>query len=176
VPITVAARSKAWTVFARSYTDIVGSNPTTGTNVCLFCVHVVLCVGSGLPTGWSPVQGVLSTVYRIRKTEKEAKAQLKGCRAYERIANVLFTQTYLYMGSWGWRWFSNVTSRIWHCILIGKMLNYYLHNQFSVFLYNQSLHLMLLLYGLCFHFVHVLLRKRKKERKKGRKKVQSRKK
>jgi hypothetical protein len=27
-PITVAARSEAWTVFARSNTRIVGSNPT----------------------------------------------------------------------------------------------------------------------------------------------------
>jgi hypothetical protein len=36
-------------------------------DVCarLFCVCVVLCVGSGLATGWSPVQGVLSTLYRL---------------------------------------------------------------------------------------------------------------
>jgi hypothetical protein len=34
--------------------------------VCLFCVCVVLCVGSCLATGWSPVQGVLPTVYRLR--------------------------------------------------------------------------------------------------------------
>jgi hypothetical protein len=38
--------------------------------VCLFCVCVVLCVGSGLATGWSPVQGVLPTVYRIKKLKK----------------------------------------------------------------------------------------------------------
>jgi hypothetical protein len=52
-PITVAARSKACTVFARSNTGIVGSNPTRGTNVCvlLYCVCVVLCVGSGLAKG-----------------------------------------------------------------------------------------------------------------------------
>jgi hypothetical protein len=50
-PITVAARSKAWTVFARSNTGVVSSNPTQGMDVCvrLFCVCVVLCVGSGLP-------------------------------------------------------------------------------------------------------------------------------
>jgi hypothetical protein len=29
--------------------------------VRLFCVCVVLCVGSGLVTSWSPVQGVLPT-------------------------------------------------------------------------------------------------------------------
>jgi hypothetical protein len=34
----------------RSEAGIVGSNPTQGTDVCvrLFCVCVVLCVGSGL--------------------------------------------------------------------------------------------------------------------------------
>jgi hypothetical protein len=39
-PITVAARSQAWTVFVRSNTVIVGSNPTRGMDVCvrLFCV------------------------------------------------------------------------------------------------------------------------------------------
>jgi hypothetical protein len=36
-------------------------------NVCvhLFCICVVLCVGSDLATDWSPVQGVLPTVYRL---------------------------------------------------------------------------------------------------------------
>jgi hypothetical protein len=63
MPITVAARSKTWTVFPRSNTGIVGSNPTRGMNNCvrLFCVCVVLCVDGGLETGWSPVQGVLPT-------------------------------------------------------------------------------------------------------------------
>jgi hypothetical protein len=45
-PITVAVRSKAWTVFARSDTGVMGSNPTSGMDVCihLFCAFVVLCV------------------------------------------------------------------------------------------------------------------------------------
>jgi hypothetical protein len=40
-------------VFARSNTGIVGSNPTRGVGVCvlLFCVCVVVCIGSGLATG-----------------------------------------------------------------------------------------------------------------------------
>jgi hypothetical protein len=44
-PITVAARSKAWTVFARLSAGIVGSNFTQGMDVCvrLFCVCAVLC-------------------------------------------------------------------------------------------------------------------------------------
>jgi hypothetical protein len=52
-PITVAARFKALTVFARWNTRIVGSNPTQGMDVCvlLFCVGVVLRVGKSLVTG-----------------------------------------------------------------------------------------------------------------------------
>jgi hypothetical protein len=44
--ITLTARPKAWTVFARSNTGIVGSNPTQAMDVCvcLFCVCIVLCV------------------------------------------------------------------------------------------------------------------------------------
>jgi hypothetical protein len=64
-PVTVAERNKAWTVFARSDTVIVGLNPASGMDVWfvrLFCVYVVLCVGWGLATGWSPVQEVLQTV------------------------------------------------------------------------------------------------------------------
>jgi hypothetical protein len=52
-PITVAARSKARTVFARSNAGIVVSNPTQGMDcrfVCIYCVRVVLCVGRGLAT------------------------------------------------------------------------------------------------------------------------------
>jgi hypothetical protein len=68
VPITVALRSKAWTVFPRSDIGIVGSNPNKGMGVCvhLFCVYVVLCVGSCLARGLSPVQGVLPTMYSYR--------------------------------------------------------------------------------------------------------------
>jgi hypothetical protein len=31
-------------------------------SVWIYCVCAVLCVGSGLATGWSPVQGVLPSV------------------------------------------------------------------------------------------------------------------
>jgi hypothetical protein len=52
-PVTVAARSKARTVFARSNAGVVGSKPTQCMDVYvrLFCVCAVL--GSGLPTGRS---------------------------------------------------------------------------------------------------------------------------
>jgi hypothetical protein len=65
----VAARSEVWTVFVRSNTGVVGSNPTweMDVSVRLFCICVVLCIGRGLATGWSPAQGVLPNVYRIKK-------------------------------------------------------------------------------------------------------------
>jgi hypothetical protein len=70
MPITVAARSKAWTVFSRSNTGIVGSYPTwdMDVRVRLFYVCAVLCADSGFETGWSPVQGV-----RYKETEKAVK-------------------------------------------------------------------------------------------------------
>jgi hypothetical protein len=81
LPTTVAERSKAWTLFARSNSRIVGSNATQGMDVSvrLFCVCVVLFVGRGLVTGWSPVEGVLPTVYRIEKLAAEARQRAVTC-------------------------------------------------------------------------------------------------
>jgi hypothetical protein len=78
-PIAVAARSKARTVFARSNAGIMVSNLTKGVDVFvrLFCVCVVLCVGSGLVTSWSPVQGVLSSLYKNKKL-KSGQGPTKG--------------------------------------------------------------------------------------------------
>jgi hypothetical protein len=47
----------------RLVAGIVGSNPAQGMDVCplSFCV-VLFCVGRGLATGWSLVQGVLPYV------------------------------------------------------------------------------------------------------------------
>jgi hypothetical protein len=39
----------------------------TWMSMCVYSVCVVLCVGSGLAMGWSPVQGALPTVYRSNK-------------------------------------------------------------------------------------------------------------
>jgi hypothetical protein len=61
----------------RSNAGIVSSNPTQGMDVCsrLFCVCVVLCVGSGLdgliPRPMSPTV----CVEKDYETEKEARAQ-----------------------------------------------------------------------------------------------------
>jgi hypothetical protein len=44
MPVTVAARSKALTVFARLKAGIVGSNPTHGMDACAFILFVLFCV------------------------------------------------------------------------------------------------------------------------------------
>jgi hypothetical protein len=45
-PVTVASRSEAWNVFARSNAGIVGSNPTQGMDVCVwvYFVFMLSCV------------------------------------------------------------------------------------------------------------------------------------
>jgi hypothetical protein len=84
--MTVAERSKAWIVFARSKAAIVDSNPTQCLDVCLrlFRVYVVLCVGSGLVTVWSPVKSVLPPVYRIKKLKKRPRSN-KGLQSHRQI-------------------------------------------------------------------------------------------
>jgi hypothetical protein len=54
--IKMAAQYKTWNVFSRSNTGIVGSNPTRGMDV-----YVLYSVCRD----WSPVQGVLPTVYEL---------------------------------------------------------------------------------------------------------------
>jgi hypothetical protein len=41
-----------------------------GVRMRLFCVRVVLCLGRGLATSWSPTQGVLPSVKMIKETDK----------------------------------------------------------------------------------------------------------
>jgi hypothetical protein len=78
--VTLAARSKAWTVFARSNTAIVGSNLNWGMNICvrLLCVCAVLCAGSSLATGSSPIQGIIPTVYKDQETENADKVKQRA--------------------------------------------------------------------------------------------------
>jgi hypothetical protein len=86
VLMTVDCRFKLWTVFARSNAAIVGSNPTRSTDVCV-CVCVTLCLGSGLATGWSPVQGVLPTVWKRLRKWRRGQGPTKGCRAIDEWMN-----------------------------------------------------------------------------------------
>jgi hypothetical protein len=71
MPVTVAARSKTWNVFALSNAGIVGSNPTQAFILCSCCR-----VGSGLATGWSPIQGVLPTVWDSETEVKRSVSRM----------------------------------------------------------------------------------------------------
>jgi hypothetical protein len=94
MPITVAARSKVYTVFARLNTGVMGSNHTRGTDVCVRLLCVVLCVGSGLAKSCSPVQGVLPTVYRLRNW-KRVQGPTKGWRATDRWKSNAYNLNYV---------------------------------------------------------------------------------
>jgi hypothetical protein len=86
-PITVAPRSEAWSLFASSNTATVGSNPTRGMDICIVCVYSVciVCVGSGLATGWSSVQVVPPTAYRIKTLKKRPRSKgLQSRRGIEK--------------------------------------------------------------------------------------------
>jgi hypothetical protein len=83
-PVTVAERSKACIVFARSEPGSWVRIPHSGHGclmcVCaFFCVCVVLCLCRGLATSWSPVQGVLPSVNN-QETEKSALCSEVGAR------------------------------------------------------------------------------------------------
>jgi hypothetical protein len=76
-PIRTTARCKAWNVLTLSNAGIVGSNPSWDIDVCVRLLRVcaVLCAGSGLALGWSPIQEILPTVWKDQETEKAAKVQ-----------------------------------------------------------------------------------------------------
>jgi hypothetical protein len=83
-PITLVARSKAWTVFAGSNSGIVGSDPTQAwMSVCVYSVFVLVCVGSGLAMGWSPIQGVLPTVFGLRNWSETKRLTDVLCSKWE---------------------------------------------------------------------------------------------
>jgi hypothetical protein len=85
MPITLAVRSKAWTVLLRLKNGIVGSNPTRGMDVFvrLFCVCAVLCVQvAALRRADPPSKESYLLCKRSRKW-KAAKDQQKDCTAID---------------------------------------------------------------------------------------------
>jgi hypothetical protein len=117
MPITVAVWSMAWCLRPLERL-VVDSNPTRGMKVyvCLFCVRVDLCVGRSLVMGWSPVQGVLTTVYtRITKLKKKGHGQT---RAVEPLPNesVHYAVTLLFAWRWVWLW-------SWHLLVYRMRCN-----------------------------------------------------
>jgi hypothetical protein len=80
----VAARSKAWTVFASSNAGIVGSNPNRGKDVCVWVYFVLVLSCEALRRA----DHLSKESYRLCKkdyeTEEEARAQQ---RAVEPLMN-----------------------------------------------------------------------------------------
>jgi hypothetical protein len=103
-PLTVTARSKKWTVFARS-------NPTRGMDVCLrlFCVYVVLSVGSGFATDWFQSKEFYWMCIGLRNWKRGQG--LKSCRVIERE----FSNACYYILSWcssfQWTFLDNIPVR-----------------------------------------------------------------
>jgi hypothetical protein len=86
LPVTIAERSKACTVFVHSEAGIVGLSPTQGMDVWyvyVFILCFVLCLGRDFAMSWSPVQGVLPSVNWSWNWKSESRAQ-GGCRASEK--------------------------------------------------------------------------------------------
>jgi hypothetical protein len=75
-PITVAARSKAWTVFARLNPVIMGSKPTQDMDicVCVYTVFVFFVLAEALQRADPPVQSVLPVTCRINILKKRPRA------------------------------------------------------------------------------------------------------
>jgi hypothetical protein len=64
-PTTAATPSKLRNIFACSNSGTVGSNPTRGKCICIYCTYVLSSVGSSLATGWCLVQGILPNIYKF---------------------------------------------------------------------------------------------------------------
>jgi hypothetical protein len=82
-PITVAARCKAWTVFAHSNIGVVGSNPPWGIDVCGCLFSVPSCVQVAA-LRWTDTSS--KEPYRLCKNQETESGQgpAKGSRAVDR--------------------------------------------------------------------------------------------
>jgi hypothetical protein len=81
--------------------------------VCVYSVFVLSCVGSGLATGWSLVQGVLPIVYKCKNTEphkEEAKARYGLQRHWSRRRRRCINPPFVDLGTSS-RWVVSFTPR-----------------------------------------------------------------
>jgi hypothetical protein len=91
LPFTGAARSKTWTVFAQWNTVAWFQSHSRHECLCAFMLCcVVLCVGSGLATGWSPSKESYCLCIRLRNWK--AASHGEKFILYERVC--------WFLGSW----------------------------------------------------------------------------
>jgi hypothetical protein len=84
MPSTVATRSKAWTVFARTDAGIVGSNPTQGMVVYVLSVFVLFCVYVAALQRTDPPSKVSYWLCIGFRNWKSGQGPTKGYRAIDR--------------------------------------------------------------------------------------------
>jgi hypothetical protein len=85
LPTIVATRSKAWIVFLRSNTGIVGSNPTqTHGCLCAFILFVLSCVQVGALRRADPLCKESYLLCKRSRNWKSGQCPTKGCRAIDR--------------------------------------------------------------------------------------------
>jgi hypothetical protein len=141
LPITVAMRSKAWTVFIRSNTGILGSNPTWGMDVCmhLFCVCAVLYVQvAALRRADLPSEESYRLCKKIKKL-KSGQGPTKGCRAIDKLCKwliiCLFTIYSIYNSSTTKQIFIILLSATLKEPMILNIYNVWNWNIFRLFIY-----------------------------------------
>jgi hypothetical protein len=76
---TVAARSKAWTLFASRTPGLTIRIPVKALmSVCVYSVFVLSCVGRGLVIGWSIVKESYRPCKEDYETAEESRAQQRA--------------------------------------------------------------------------------------------------
>jgi hypothetical protein len=105
MPIIVAARSKAWTVFARSNVRIVGSNPSQCMDVCIVCAFipffVLFCVKVEALRLADPQSKESYRLFVGSRNWKSGQSPKKGCTAIKKfIKRMKISCTLYYLVSW----------------------------------------------------------------------------
>jgi hypothetical protein len=85
-------------------------------DVCVVCVYsvCVLCVGRGLATGWTPIQGILPTDW------KSGQGPAKGCRA---IIIIIIIIIIIYFESQSNHLLPNWEFSLFYSVLLGNCRN-----------------------------------------------------
>jgi hypothetical protein len=93
MPITVAARSNAWTVFAHLNARVMGSNPTRGIDVCVY-VYSVFVLSSVYVAASRRADHPSKVSYRpskkILRNSRRSQGLTRGCRVIAEWMNGMF--------------------------------------------------------------------------------------
>jgi hypothetical protein len=57
--------------------------------MCVFIVFVLSCDGNSLAMAWYPIQGILHSVYKIKKLKEAARTQQKAIELLVVVVNLL---------------------------------------------------------------------------------------